>query len=154
MTNSDKTTKAWSSEQGLHELDLASMYLSSAVAGAHSIGLQLTAENDGRREGALSLDPNHCGLSAWGDRTWCTEAAVRALQVTSTRMRTLDPSGHERVHHRLVSEEFVYESFNLIEYPNASLWYLVYTREAGGSWVVPLLEDKLLEVDPTPLAVC
>ncbi|KIG16373.1 hypothetical protein DB30_04540 [Enhygromyxa salina] len=152
MTTSNQDTQATSGKRA-HELDLASMYLSSAVAGAHSIGVQLTAEREGHREGALSLDPNHCGLNPWGDRTWCSQLAVRALQVTATRMRTLDPSGHGRVHYRLTSEEFVYESFNLIEHPRASLWYLVYTREPGGAWVVPLFEGKLLEVDTTPLAL-
>ncbi|WP_106092550.1 hypothetical protein [Enhygromyxa salina] len=151
MTTSDDDTHAKQRNRE-HELDLGSLYLSSAVAGAHRIGLQLTAEREGHREGALSLDPNHCGLSPWGDRTWCTQIAVRALQVTSTRMRALDPTGNGRVQHRLTSVEFVYESFNLIEYPKAALWYLVYTREAGGAWVVPLFDDKLLESYPTPLA--
>jgi hypothetical protein len=136
----------------IHELDLVSMYLTSAVAGAHGIGLQLTAEHDGRREGALSLDRNHCGLNPWGDRTWCTQIPARAIQVTSTRMRTHDPAGHERVYYHLESDQFEHETFNLIEYPKASLWYLVYSREDGSSWVVPLFEDKLLERDPTPLA--
>lgn len=130
-------------------LDLASMYLGSPAGRAHSITLRLSAESSGNRKGTLALDPNICTLDEWGDRGGCTRMAIRQLEVETTRMRTLDPTGHRRVLHRVRSEHFdAKESANLIEYAAAGLWTLVYTVEGDGHWAVPLFDAELLATDP------
>lgn len=132
------------------ELDLVSMYLHSPVGRAHGIAVRLGPERDGTREGVLALDPNHCGIDAWGDRTWCTRIAIRTVDVTATRTSTQDPAGHRRVLHRLASAGFENESLSLIEYPQAGLWYLLYEQTEGGAWVVPLFPAGIFEAEPPP----
>jgi hypothetical protein len=129
-------------------LDLASMYQGSPAGRAHSVALRLSAESGGSRKGTLLLDPNICTLDEWGDRGGCTKMAIRQLEVTTTRMRTLDPTGHRRVLHRVHSDGFERESANLIEYAAAGLWTLVYTHQGDGHWAVPLFDAKLLATDP------
>ena len=128
-------------------LDLASAY--GATGGrVHSVGLRLSAESHGHREGTLSLDPNSCTLNAWGDREGCTRMAIRQLAVKTTRMRTLDPAGHRRVLHEVTSDGFQKERANLIEYAAAGLWTLVYFVEGEGNWAIPLFDAALLASDP------
>lgn len=129
-------------------LDLASLYQGSPAGRAHSITLRLSAESSGNREGTLSLDPNICTVDEWGDRAGCTKMAVRQLQVTTTRMRTLDPSGRRRVLHQVHCEGFTDEKANLIEHASAGLWTLVYAVEGDGHWVVPLFDAALVGSDP------
>lgn len=130
------------------ELSLVSMYLDSPVAGAHGISLRLGPLVDGHRKGGLSLDPNHCGLNRWGDRTGCTKMAIRTIEVVATPMRTLDPAGHHRMLYRVASSDLDREQATLIEYPAAGLWYLVYERRENGTSVVPLFPAKLFEANP------
>lgn len=130
-------------------LDLASMYLGSSVAGrAHSVGLRLSEEHGGNRKGTLALDPNVCTLDDWGDRRGCTKMAIRQLEVMTTRMRTLDPTGHRRVLHEMTSDGFEQEKVNLIEHAAAGSWTLVYSIEGAGRWAIPLFDAKLLASDP------
>lgn len=129
------------------ELDLSSVYQGSPSGRAHIVTLQLSAESSGSRKGVLGLDPNICTIDEWGDRGGCTKMAIRALEITTTRMRTLDPTGHRRVLHRVHSEDFHEESANLIEHPAAGLWTLVYMLDGGGHWVVPLFDAKLFVDD-------
>lgn len=134
------------SHDGHHDrLDLVSMYLNTTLPRAHGIRLQLGPEHAGTRKGTMMLDPNTCGLDAWGDRTWCTKIAVRGFDVTSTRMRIYDEAGHQRVLHRLASAEFDVETVSLIEYPRAGLWYLVYSVKETGTAVIPLFAAELFE---------
>lgn len=125
------------------ELELVSMYLNPPVGRAHGIALRLGPEDGGTRKGQLLLDPNHCGLDGWGDRTGCTKMAIHVLEVRTTHMRTLDQTGRERVFHRVSSPELHDEQLNLIEYPAAGLWYLVDEREGNEPRVVPLFPAAL-----------
>lgn len=127
------------------QLDLVSMYLNTSLPRAHGIRLSLGREHKGTRKGTMVLDPNTCGVDAWGDRTWCTKMAVRPFEVTSTRMRTHDEAGHQRVLHQLASPEFDVETVSLIEYPRAGLWYLVYSVKETGTSVIPLFAAELFE---------
>ncbi|MCA9651389.1 MAG: hypothetical protein H6712_22605 [Myxococcales bacterium] len=129
-------------------LDLASLYLGSPAGRAHTVSLKLSEESGGNRKGTLVLDPNICTIDEWGDRQGCTKIALRAIDVVTTRMRTLDPSGHRRVLHEMTSDAFGNEKANLIEYPAAGLWSLVYTVEGEGHWVVPLFDAELVTSDP------
>ena len=134
------------SHDGHHDqLDLVSMYLNTSLPRAHGIRLRLGPDHRGTRKGTMVLDPNTCGLDLWGDRTWCTKRAARPFEVTSTRMRTHDDAGHQRVFHSLASPEFDVETVNLIEYPRAGLWYLVYTVKETGTSVIPLFAAELFE---------
>lgn len=130
------------------ELELVSMYLNPPVGSAHGLTLRLGPEHQGSRKGALWLDPNHCGLDAWGDRAGCTKIAIRSMEVTTTRMKLRDPAGHHRWLHRVSGPDFDREQVSLIEYPAAGLWYLVYERKENGTWVVPLFPAKLFEANP------
>lgn len=130
-------------------LDLASMYLSSPVAGrAHSVSLRLSEDHDGIRKGVLGLDANVCTLNEWGDRDGCTEMAIQQLEVTTNCTRTLDPSGHRRMLHEMTSDGFEQEKVSLIEHAAAGTWTLVYSIEGTGRWVIPLFDAKLLAKDP------
>lgn len=130
------------------ELELVSMYLNPPVGNAHGITLRLGPEHQSSRKGALWLDPNHCGLDAWGDRAGCTKIAIRSMEITTTRMKLRDPAGHHRWLHRVSGPDFDREQVSLIEYPAAGLWYLVYERKENGTWVVPLFPAKLFEANP------
>ncbi len=131
-----------------YELQLASLYVDAPSDAPHGVGLLLSAEVGGNREGIMTLDPNQCRVDAWGDRTGCTKKASRRIKVMTTRMRTLDPRGHGRVLHRVTSDAFQQEEANLIEYGALGLWYIVYQREGAGSWVLPLYDAKAFADDP------
>jgi hypothetical protein len=47
-------------------------------------------------EGELTLDPNACGLDAFGDATICTQIAHVTHPVKFVRLRSLDPQGLNR----------------------------------------------------------
>jgi hypothetical protein len=130
------------------ELELVSMYLNPAAGRPHGISLRLGPEQGGSRKGMLWFDPNHCGLNAWGDRTGCTKMGSHPLPIETIRMRTLDPAGHGRVLHRIASAAFDREQANLIQYPAAGLWYLVYERQENGTWVIPLFAAALFRANP------
>jgi predicted metalloprotease len=130
------------------ELDLVSMYLNPPVSRAHGMALRLGPEKGGNRKGVLALDPNHCGLDAWGDRTGCTKMAIHALEVETTRMRTYDEAGLGRVLHRVSSRELHDEKLSLIEHPAAGLWYLVDERENDEPRIVPLFSAAVLRAAP------
>lgn len=135
------------------ELDLVSMYLNPPVGRAHGISLRLgPPDEEGTRKGQLLLDPNHCGLDGWGDRTGCTRMAIHVLEVRTTHMRTYDKTGHQRVHHSVSSPELHDEQLNLIEYPAAGLWYLVDEREGNEPRVVPLFAAALFRAEAAPQA--
>ncbi len=137
-----------------YDLDLVSMYLNPPVSRAHGMALRLGPEEGGSRKGLLLIDPNHCGLDGWGDRTGCTKMAIHAVPVQTTRMRTYDPTGRHRVLRRVSSPELHDETLSLIEYPAARLWYLVDERDNDEPRIVPLFDAAWFRVTkaeaPTP----
>lgn len=132
-------------------LDLTSMYLDERP---HVITLHLGPERDGVRQGTMTLDPNQCGLNAFGDRTWCTRMAGPTLEVTTTHMRTLDPGGHGRVLHKLEGHHGspvggeTRVNATLIEYPRAGLWYLLYPGKDERVSIIPMFAAELFAFDP------
>jgi len=134
------------------ELELVSMYLNPPVGRAHGIALRLGRDDGGTRKGQLLLDPNHCGLDGWGDRTGCTKMAIHVLEVQTTHMRTYDQTGRHRVHHSISHPELHDEQLSLIEYPAAGLWYLVDEREGNEPQVVPLFPAALFRAAAAPQA--
>ena len=106
------------------------MYLSPPVMHAHGI--------------ILRFDPNWCSIDAWGDRKGCTRMAGREVHVDITRMRTYDEAGHRRVMHQVHSPSLEHEEVNLIEFPDAHLWYLVHHRKEAEAFVVPLFPAELM----------
>lgn len=134
-------------------LALASLYLASPVAGAHSITMNLGPEVRGTRKGTVGIDPNRCALDDWGDRVGCTKMAIRVIDVKTTRMRTLDPLGQKRVLHSVHSDMFERAEVNLIEYEDIGLWYLVYSEEDDGRGVVPLFDPVDFQLDPSGVVV-
>jgi hypothetical protein len=124
-------------------LELKSMYQNQVTLKAHAISLSLGEESGGSRKGVLRLDPNLCAINAWGDVTTTTKMGVHGVEVVVTRMRTLDPSGHRRVMHQVHGPGFQPGELNLIEFPEAHLWYLVDHRK-DGAYVVPLFPAELV----------
>jgi hypothetical protein len=121
-----------------YTLDLSSMYLTQPVAKAHKITLRLRPGQEAL-EGQLSLDPNHCGLSMWGDTNGCTEMLGPTLKVRAVRTRTADPQKHDRRHYDLLLVEQQQQRWgHLIEYPKTGMWYLVHGPRNEAESVVPL----------------
>ena len=118
--------------------ELASMYLAQPLLGAHRIHLQIKGVHGDHHKGQMSLDPNHCSLNGWGDPAGCTKMAIRSVAVETTRMRTLDPQGHDRILHSVQIENRPDAKVHLIEYPKAKLYYLVEQTADQGTVVAPL----------------
>ena len=129
------------------KLDLVSRYMNQPVLRAHTIGLELAESRPGTLEGAVRLDPNHCGLDLWGDPGACTKMAIFTRGAVATRMRTLDPLGHQRVHYAMEIKDMSDVRAHLIEYPRANLWYLTVVTEQEGTSVVPLFDAAWFGLD-------
>lgn len=78
-------------------LQLESLYLSSGVRIGQRLGrsidLQLSGSSDEQMQGRLFLDPNSCGLNAFGDKDFCTLIGFFGIEVEVERLRLEDPSG-------------------------------------------------------------
>lgn len=121
------------------KLELRSAYLNTPVMHAHHIILSLDPEDAHHaRHGHLRLDPNWCSLDEWGDPKICTRKGLRDVKVQVTRVRLHDPTGHNRIPYTVKSPELEQEELQLIEFPDAHFWYLLYRRPDVGTSVVPL----------------
>ncbi|UXA04448.1 hypothetical protein KXD96_15595 [Mycobacterium sp. SMC-2] len=129
------------------QLDLVSTYMQAPVIGAHIISLRLDESEAGHMKGKLTLDPNTCTLDRWGDHGECTKMAVIRQDATATAMKALDPQGHDRVLWVVDLQGTSTDNVNLIEYPQANLWYLT-AGGAHGTAVVPLFDARLFTADP------
>ncbi|MFO0579347.1 MAG: hypothetical protein U1A78_35545 [Polyangia bacterium] len=127
--------------------DLASMYLSRALLGAHRIHLKLQDTSLGHHKGQMSLDPNMCSLNVWGDPMGCTRIAIRSVNVQTTAMRLHDDAGHNRILHEMKIEGMADAKVHLIEYPKANLFYLVEEDPKNGTVVAPLFQASLFGFD-------
>lgn len=127
--------------------DLATMYLSRALLGAHRIHLKLQDTSPGHHKGQMALDPNMCTLNVWGDPMGCTRMGIRSVSVQTTAMKLLDDQGHGRILHEMKLEGMADAKVHLIEYPKANLFYLVEEDPKNGPVVAPLFQASLFGFD-------
>lgn len=80
-------------------VQLESLYMSRGVdlttdrRLARSVSLSLSGSSSDELQGTLSLDPNACGLTEFGDKDVCTLIGFFGIHVELDRLRLEDPSG-------------------------------------------------------------
>ena len=130
-------------------LDLVSMYLHEPVGGAHRIKLNMSEVKLGHWDGTVLLDPNLCGLDAFGDPERCTKIAIRPAQAEGTFMRLYDTArlGRGLIRLRLEGRQ---DDWALIEHGRAGLYYLVVRDAEQVARVVPLFPAEAFAA-PAPV---
>lgn len=83
------------------EVHLQTVYLAEPVGRAHQIRINVQLGGTG----TLTLDPNTCTVSMFGDRAVCTEIAPQPIAVRATQLRFADPTGRGRRIFSLTSDE-------------------------------------------------
>ena len=78
--------------QRLHGRVLTSGYLAEPALGARQITLQ-----GSESAFTVTLDPNTCGLDAFGDPQTCTRMAPQRVSCRVLRFRAADPTGQDRL---------------------------------------------------------
>lgn len=83
------------------QVDFQTAYLAAPIGRAHQIRVSVQLGG----YGTLTLDPNTCTATQFGDTGVCTEISPRRVPVRAVQLRLADPTGQGRRLFRLTSEE-------------------------------------------------
>jgi hypothetical protein len=117
---------------------LTSDHLPERVGGYHTFWIEFELTGDSGK-GTLNLDPNRCGLTEFGDTSFCTLIATSQHEVTLAKVSTEDASGKGRTLWKISGADSVEGALHLVVPKAGETGYrLVHTGDEDRRIVIPM----------------